>query len=243
MELYKELQKIGLNEKEAKVYLALLELGRASVLRISKKAGLKRPTVYLILDSLIEKGLIILMPKEKKNFYIAEKPLKFLDLLKEREKNLKELLPNLSALYQKGEYKPDIRYYEGKEALENIYMEIIKAPEIWFFATSAKLFNETYPEIYEMGLAIFERQKTKTREIVSSELFDLKYAKKYNNPPLRNIRVLPKDLIWHADSAIYEGKLAIFSLKKFFAIIIENEDIVESYKTIFELCWRSAKEV
>ncbi|MEK9209318.1 MAG: hypothetical protein AAB926_00625 [Patescibacteria group bacterium] len=34
-----------------------------------------------------------------------------------------------------------------------------------------------------------------------------------------------------------------FSLKKLFAIVIENEDIVESYKTIFELCWRAAEEV
>lgn len=243
MELHEELQKIGLNEKEAKVYLALLELGRASVFQISKKAGLKRPTVYLVLDSLIKQVLVVLVPKENKKYYVAEKPSRVLELLKDKEKKLKEFLPNLNALYNKGEYKPDIRYYEGKEALENIYMEIIKAPEIWFFATSAKLFNEVYPEIWEMGLAIFERQKTKTREIVSSEPFDIKYAKKNHNPPLRNIRVLPKDLIWYADSAIYEGKLVIFSLKKFFAIVIENEDIVESYKTIFELCWRSAKEV
>lgn len=243
MELSKELQKIGLNEKEARVYLALLELGRASVLQISKKAGLKRPTVYLILDSLIEKGLTVSVPKENKKFYLTEKPGKLLSFLQDKEKNIKELMPNLNALYQKGEYRPDIKYYEGKEALERIYNEIIKSPEIWFFATSAQLFNEAYPEVWQRALAIFKRQKTKTREIVSSESFDVRYAKENNAPPLRSVRVLPKNLTWYADSAIYEGKLAIFSLKKFFAIVIENEDIVKSYKTIFELCWRSASEV
>lgn len=243
MELLKELQKIGLSEKEAGVYLALLELGRASVLKVAKKAGLKRPTVYLVLDSLIEKGLATLLPREKKKLYLAEKPRKFLTVLQDREKTLKELLPNLNAFYQKGEQKPDIRYYEGKEALGGIYEEIVKAPEIWFFATSIKLFSETYPEIFQKSLTVFDRKKKKVREIVSSEPFDIRYAKKYNNPPLRNIRVLPEDLVWYADSAIWEGKLAIFSLKKLFAIVIENEDIVESYKTIFELCWRSSKEV
>lgn len=38
------LQSIGLTEKEAKVYAAILELGTATILKISQKAELKRPT-------------------------------------------------------------------------------------------------------------------------------------------------------------------------------------------------------
>ena len=44
MTLDKELQKIGLSEKEAKVYLAALELGQASVQNIARKAEVNRAT-------------------------------------------------------------------------------------------------------------------------------------------------------------------------------------------------------
>ena len=43
---------LGLNEKQAKVYLALLQLGQAGVTAVAEKAGTKRPTTYLILEEL-----------------------------------------------------------------------------------------------------------------------------------------------------------------------------------------------
>ena len=55
MELKEALQTIGLNEKECAVYLALLQLGRASAYSVAQKSGLKKPTTYVILDELIEK--------------------------------------------------------------------------------------------------------------------------------------------------------------------------------------------
>ncbi|MBU2235559.1 helix-turn-helix domain-containing protein, partial [Patescibacteria group bacterium] len=47
MNLETSLIQFGLNSKEASVYLAALELGGSPVLKIAKKAELKRPTVYL----------------------------------------------------------------------------------------------------------------------------------------------------------------------------------------------------
>ena len=44
--LERELQEIGLNEKEAKVYLATLELGQSVVQDIAKKAGVNRDNLF-----------------------------------------------------------------------------------------------------------------------------------------------------------------------------------------------------
>ena len=41
-----KLEKIGLNLNEAKIYLALLELGQAQAGYISKKTQINRTTVY-----------------------------------------------------------------------------------------------------------------------------------------------------------------------------------------------------
>ena len=57
MNYIQDLQQIGLTEKEAKVYLAALELGEKAVQVIAQKAGVNRATTYFILESLIEKGL------------------------------------------------------------------------------------------------------------------------------------------------------------------------------------------
>ena len=55
MEIQDVLKSIGLDDKEARVYMALLELGTATVHPIANKAEIKRPTTYLILEQLLKK--------------------------------------------------------------------------------------------------------------------------------------------------------------------------------------------
>jgi len=57
MQLQKALEQFGLNKKQAKVYLAVLELGSATVNIISNKSGIARSSCYDILNSLIKKGI------------------------------------------------------------------------------------------------------------------------------------------------------------------------------------------
>lgn len=52
------LKKIGLNEKEAQVYRAVLEHGRLSSTALSKLTGINRTTIYSTSKELIKKGLI-----------------------------------------------------------------------------------------------------------------------------------------------------------------------------------------
>lgn len=72
------LKHIGLNEKEAQIYLSLLELGKATVLSVSKRSGIKRPTAYLVLESLVEKGFVSRIIKGKKTFFSSQNPKKLL---------------------------------------------------------------------------------------------------------------------------------------------------------------------
>ncbi len=58
MSLDRELSALGLSQKEATVYVALLELGTASVQAIARRADLVRPTTYVILEALTKKGLV-----------------------------------------------------------------------------------------------------------------------------------------------------------------------------------------
>ena len=53
-----KLKELGLAEKEAKVFLASLELGSSAVQEIAKKAEINRATTYVIIEKLMKKGLM-----------------------------------------------------------------------------------------------------------------------------------------------------------------------------------------
>ena len=65
----KKLEKTGFSDKEALVYLTLLELGGASPSKIAEYAELNRTTVYKILLNLSVRGLINEIEKRNKLFY------------------------------------------------------------------------------------------------------------------------------------------------------------------------------
>src|SRR3990167_11319830 len=85
-----ELQRVGLGERAAKVYLAALELGPSPVQKIAQRAGIPRATVYLVLDDLRSKGFVTTYDEGKKTFFVAESPEKLGDLIDRREDELKK---------------------------------------------------------------------------------------------------------------------------------------------------------
>ncbi|MDZ4385041.1 MAG: helix-turn-helix domain-containing protein, partial [Candidatus Moranbacteria bacterium] len=72
--LEKDLQEIGLNEKEARVYLSALELGQSTVQDIAKKALVNRATTYFVIESLMKSGLMSSFQKGKKQYFVAADP-------------------------------------------------------------------------------------------------------------------------------------------------------------------------
>ena len=87
------LQNLGLNEKEAKVYLACLELGSATVQEVSDKAGVKRTSVYNFLEDMKARGFITEVKHGKKILLTAEDPRVLLKKADEQKKQFEEMLP------------------------------------------------------------------------------------------------------------------------------------------------------
>lgn len=95
-----ELRKVGLTEKEVRVYLAGLELGLSSVQNIVQKAGILRPTNYEIIKKLKEKELFVEAKEKNKKYFVAQSPERILGIqefkkekLKKKKESLSELLP------------------------------------------------------------------------------------------------------------------------------------------------------
>src|SRR3989338_4813909 len=102
-----QLKNLGLSDNEAKVYLAMLELGSATMLEISTKAGINRPTAYVQVESLKKLGLVSTQTKGKKQFFIAESPDQLENMLDQKKldienkkEELTKLLPELSSMFK-----------------------------------------------------------------------------------------------------------------------------------------------
>ena len=73
---------LGFGDKEASVYLALLELGPSTTTEISRRAGINRTTGYDILESLAGDGLINPIGDTKIQKFSAESPEKVISFWK-----------------------------------------------------------------------------------------------------------------------------------------------------------------
>lgn len=62
--LWRELEELGLNPSEARVTLALLQLGTAKSTQLAKLAGVPRTSIYQVIQALQDKGLVVRVPGE-----------------------------------------------------------------------------------------------------------------------------------------------------------------------------------
>ncbi|EKD58879.1 MAG: transcriptional regulator, TrmB [uncultured bacterium] len=241
--LKNELQNIGLNDKEARIYLACLELGPTNIQNIASKADIKRSTVYEILESLKGKGLMHTTTKGKRKQYLAAEPENLLATIKEKEKALKEILPQLKSINNVGFAKPKITFYEGKEGLREIYMEALKSStnNADWISPMKSVLETVGTEWMEHYVELKVKKNYWIRSIHVSDLVIDSY--KYQDSTtfkktLRDVRFSPKDMNIPNAIGIYDNKVAILSSRKEgFGFIIESDDYAQSMKELYKLLW------
>ncbi|RJR31589.1 hypothetical protein C4569_01365 [Candidatus Parcubacteria bacterium] len=244
MDTEKTLQKFGLDSKAVKVYLALLELGKAPVLSIAKKAEIKRPTAYLILDELVEKGLAFKIPKKNKTTYVAENPKNLLKILEKRKSEIEKIIPDLLSIYKTEKEKPTVSMYEGEEGVLQLYNHIAEAAEqnksIWWYG-DVKTLNERLPDVLPMFYQLVKGRKIQMRDFNGGSEFEKKYAKSHKRANYE-IRYCPLP-IQNIDMAVFGDKIAVISFhENIYSVIIEDKNIAASIKSLYELAWQQGEK-
>lgn len=247
--MLKELQEFGLLEKEARVYLASLEIGKATVDEISKHADVKRPTTYVQIESLMEKGLMSKYDEDKKTYFIPESPeyLKRLfeknqQALELREKGLGKVLPELKHLFEHAGERPKVRFFDGKEGITTMREEFLKVKSkemqvIYSVDAILEVFSEE--EIKEYI------QKRSAAKITTKSLYTYQKGKIVDPPPPNTeTRFIPsKKLSLDTDIVVYDDNVGIISLRgKLFGIIVQSEEIARSMRSMFNLLWETAEK-
>lgn len=244
-----KLIRLGLSHKEARVYLALIELGSASISLIAQRSRINRTTVYDVIVHLVEQGLATKAAGTKKQEYIAE-PIEKLPMLLEKRAEIlaqqaneaKKLVEELRTLSKNTGGKPQIRYFDGAEGIKSLYEDSLLSREhIRSFSSTESL--ESFDQHY---LHQYYRRRATKRIPIQAIINDIPsaYIYKKEDPELaREIRIVPKEKMdIKPEIYMYENKVAIFSLKEKFALLIESEDISHAFKKLYDLAWEHAKE-
>lgn len=252
MDIKQGLLSLGLSENQSRVYIACLQLGIDTVMHIAKSAELKRPTVYLILDDLETQGLVTKVKKGKKTLYKAEKPERILTDIKIKEKLAEDLLPSLNAIYNIDPEKPNIKIAEGISGVRSVYNGIFTylsqhpEEELLIFGSFKDATTHFETQVANHFQDIMERSKNPVREIGNDDTETRKYYRKsVKLNPRHTIRLIRNEgEFTQTDNMLYGNTLVIFSVKEqIFATIIESKNITSTYRTLFNMAWRSGKPI
>ena len=127
-----ELRKLGLTEKEVRVYLAALEFGYATAQKIAQELNISRPTIYEIIKGLKTKGLMSEFKEAKRTYFTGESPDKLLRILhiqkreiEEKERELLRIIAALRAKYHLEEEKL-FKSYQGPTGLKILESDLLE---------------------------------------------------------------------------------------------------------------------
>lgn len=236
------LENFGLDEKESKVYLACLEFGKASINQISKKSGLKRTTVYHIVEPLLAKGLLSKLEEEKSQKFLAESPEILLAMLKDREKEILGSMPDLLAITNTGnEFKPEVKFYQGKEGLKAVYEDTLRSCEKGDEILNCLSVEGSYSILPDYIFRYMKKRISKGIKMraIGRDSESIRKRKANDKKELRHIKIVPKEQMpVTIEKNIYKDKVALMNFRGFlFGIIVKSPQIANSERAIFNLLW------
>lgn len=242
MDPIKALTELGLTEKEAQVYVALLGTGRATATQISNRTKLHRPSVYDILERLMAKGFVAHITQDDTKFYEACDPSCISNLLREKESVLREVLPQLTLMKQFSGAEGEIRIVEGMMAFKDIMLRWLEQNE------PIHVYGLPIKAVQRIGLPFIEEFHNQriAKKIWMYHIYnsDGRERGKYlNTLPYTEARFLPQQFDSPVATNII-GDLLVLTLWEgaVLTLYIKNKSIANSYKKYFSLLWNAAKK-
>lgn len=235
----------GFTSNEATIYLYLLQTLEASVFEIAKETSIPRATVYITLEKMKKTLLVSSLKKNNVLYYTPESTTRLKKILDDKQKTLEEVLPQLNALINTDNSKPNTRIYIGQEGVKIVLEDILETMRIeklhTLLAASRSDVVRYFPKYFPEWLKRREALSIRTKLIIpEKERID----HVFDPNKLRETRFLPNGFIFDATVEIYGNKLAFFSLKdgEVYSIIIESHPVADMFKQFFLFAWEHANK-
>jgi sugar-specific transcriptional regulator TrmB len=229
----RQLEQFGLNEKEARVYLAALQLGAASVQSIAQTANIHRVSAYDILESLKGKGYVREATEGARRVLIPAEPEAMMESIRQKERVFADLMPELKALQGKKDGKPRVRYFEGRDQVWQVHFDCLgsaSAEPRLIYGSIEKGFS-SYAD--ELNAKTVKRLAGATARIIaergSGELFAA--SKGISRKFVAEGKRFENNII------IAGSQVLSISWDRMMAITIEDQNNADSQRFIFNMLW------
>jgi sugar-specific transcriptional regulator TrmB len=239
-ELSKKLLESGLEERQSKVYAASLMLGPDTVQHIAEQSGVKRATTYLVIDELMDMGLVFESRRGKKKLIVAKSPemikqnleLAEAEIQKQKE-NFKNNLSDIKSM-SRISTAPSIRYYSGKNATSTINAYLTRKAsrnELVYSMGDSDEVLKADPDIVKKGVERRKKKNIKTKVIYSGSI-DMPNNKDGRQSIRSDSKILGSLQIQKEVMTVMtnEGPDSV-------AIVIEGEKIVAPLRQLYEMAW------
>lgn len=246
--LHALLSDLGLNKKETEIYLSLLTIGTAPASVLASRTRFMRSTTQYACQQLAKKQIIRKIQHGDAYLYSAEPPESLLALLDRERSTLNEKTRRTERLL--GEFKdlmhpeirlPRVQFCEGKEEMITLYKRILKLGEpIDSFEDKGEMVD-FIPEYAQAFVTERKRRRIFNRVICP----DSNVINVHSEAELRETRTLPASrypFTW--DVKICGDLVSIFSFERrtAMAVAIENADIAENFRLLFQRLWETTPD-
>jgi len=188
------------------------------------------------------KGLVLKIPNAKKQVFIPKDPQEFFEEAENRLFRSKSILPKLMAMARKGEGKPQVLYYEGIEGVKDVlnYKQAVEGMSgkeiVGFYAHTENTPKELLP-LFDDWQKNMEEMSVSMRGVVPDHE-SLKAYRAEDEKSGRKMKIVPFNVYSSSISVdIGETFTRILSYKDLQGIIIENQNIADALRQIFEMVW------
>lgn len=237
----KDFIQIGLNEREARLYNAVLSYGEANLGFLAKMSGIKRTTAYEVIEALIDKKLVTRTRQNKHYNYFANDPRDYRETLRAKKERLARIVPQLLELMPKKQKKINLEYFEGDNCIKDILRLSLKnaLDEIVAWRIETDLIDDSFKHAY-----LEERKSKQIKLRVITNIISQTTPLNQNSPAdLREIKFVPPTTPIEVDIFIYGDKyVSIFSAESRMGLIITSSHINSTLKNIFEVSWQALKQ-
>lgn len=242
----KPLIDLGMKAQEARVYLAAIRLGQATVSAIATEAAVQRTFVYGLLEDLQRQGIVSSAEIRGKIHYSPITLSQFKKRQQAKFERFESVLPELRSLEKTVGDRPKVRFFEGIEGIKAALEDTLDQPagsKISAYVTGEGVY-EQIPEFMDEYLRKRVRKNIEVKALVPDNKVNQMHIE-HDESVLRQTVLIDADKFPFTNEIdIYGNKVAIMSLQgEILAVIIESESVAKTQRAIFELAWLGAKSL
>ncbi len=242
-EITEVLTQFGLRDREQKVYLIMLTMGKTSLTPLAKKTGFPITTVQSIVSRLSEIGLLNVTQNKSRHLFEAHEPTVFKKILESQIQDFNSVIPLLNKIKSDEVISPKIKIY-FRERVADILSQAVDcgSKEVWEIISAAN-FQKTIGEKFH-----FTKRRVENKVHLRSLRVETEEIKKYSAViharELREAKFLPRELNFTASIMLWDNTIAFFSSSdEGLAWTVTSKSMTETFKQLFELLWSVSRKM